>query len=413
VIEVPVSIRKISSDRGDRTFFIRPKGGYYRYDIPSAQERNKKVFDAAFELNGAGPDFNLWLDWMEVEWKPANEESPAMRALEGIALDDKAPAPTPEKLRAALERFATEAFRGTAPRSAFIDRLVGMYQSYRADGKKHSEALKDTLAIILSAPPLLYLVEPAFDGVQRTLTPAELATRLSYFLWGCPPDATLRKFAENGELNKPEVLAAQTERLLDDPRSQGFVRPFFHQWLVLDRLNFFKFSRKLFPTFDDGTEVAARKEVYETLSYLIRTNANMCDLLKSDYIMANQVLAQFYGIEGVTGDDFQKVKLPKESPRGGLISMAAILAMGGNGEHTSPVERGVWVLRKLINDPPPPAPANVPQLNRLADKILTTHERLQAHQEAPVAIAKSTQLVLAWRTLTPWDSGGPKTVTTR
>ncbi|MEK0447363.1 MAG: hypothetical protein RLZZ399_2684 [Verrucomicrobiota bacterium] len=382
--EVPVSIRKLS-DATDRSFFIRQKGAYYRHDINTARERNLQKFNAALERNGYGPEFPLWMDWMEIERKPTADEdvSPGLRALEGIPFDDKSATPSPEALRAALERFAKVAFRDTPVRPAFVDRLLGMYRGYLAEGKPHSAALKETLAIVLSSPPFLYLAEPVPDGTRRALTHPELATRLSYFLWGTSPDATLLALAEKGELAKPEVLRAQTNRLLDDPRSQGFLRPFFQQWLVLDRLEFFKFSRKLFPNFDDGTELAARNEIFETLSHLLRTNSSVSDLLQSDYVIVNNVLAQFYGIPGVEGDHFRKVSLPANSPRGGLLGMAAILAMGGNGEHTSPVERGAWVLRKLMNEPPPPAPPNVPQLNRLAEKVLTPRERVMAHQEDP------------------------------
>ena len=114
---------------------------------------------------------------------------------------------------------------------------------------------------------------------------------------------------------------------------------------------------------------------------MLRSNGSVRDLLKCDYGLVNGLLATYYGIEGVSGDEFRKVALPKDSPRGGLLGMAAILAMGSNGERTSPVERGAWVLRKLLHDPPPPAPPNVPQITRLNGQPLTTRERLLAHQE--------------------------------
>ncbi len=291
--------------------------------------------------------------------------------------------PRTVELAACFKEFSTQAFRGEKVDQSFIDRLLNYYQNKRkVDKLTHREALSSTLAIVLSSPMFLYKSESSLQD-QQIIRQKELAQRLSYFLWSAPADATLTKLATAGKLSDSKVLRQQTDRLLDDPRSTAMIHGLVHQWLDMERLDFFNVNLIKHRTYDNSVKMAVRDEVYKTSSFLLKENRSMTELLSADYVVINNLLAQFYGIPGVEGDHFRKVALPNNSPRGGLLGMAAIHLMGGNGDESSPVERGAWVLRKLLHQPPPPAPANVPNLARLSDKVLTTRDRLRAHQELP------------------------------
>lgn len=368
IIEIPVHVSATSP----RTFNFREKHH-------NSRAYTLSTYRASLAETGVGPEPTIWVDWVEWEgpivpqWPPAAHRQLFFKG-PGAAQDDA-------YAREIIERFARRAFRADPPEQDFLDKLFALYQRCRAAGDGFEDALKTPLSVVLASPGFLYLAETTPERGHRPLDDRELAIRLSYFIWSAPPDEELLTLAKAGKLHDPATLAAQVDRLISHPRSREFVRGFTHQWLGMERLDFFQFDFRQFRDFDESAKIAARDEVFAFVDTLLRENLSAKNLLKSDFAVVNSFLATYYGLPGVEGDAFRKVSLPADSPRGGLLGMAAILAMGSNGERTSPVERGAWVLRKLLNDPPPPAPPNVPQLTRLDEKLLTTRQRLLAHQE--------------------------------
>jgi len=329
--------------------------------------------------NGIGLMPSIWVDYVEVDGPYLDEDLNKLPRM----LQRKQGQPDKEYARDVITRFATKAFRDKSPDLKYLDKLIGYYLNRRDAGDDSKKAMIDTFALVLSSPSFVYLIEPRGKSESRAqLSNRELAIRLSYFLWSSPPDDELLAAASDGSLSDPKVLKEQTERLLHDPRFDRFVSGFTHQWLDMKRIDMFDFSPMDFPEFDESVRRSARQEVYETIRHVAGANLPVDTLLKSDFVVVNDVLAEFYGIPGVKGSGFRKTPVPAGSPRGGLLGTAAIHIMGSDGQRSSPVERGVWVLRHLLNDPPPPAPPNIPMLEH-GDAVLAIRDLQKRHQEEP------------------------------
>ena len=374
-IAAPESAPQVYEVRAD---FTSQKGGLtfeYAYSVPTVLQRDwwiKKEF--AMPL--------LLIDWIELEgpihpsWPPASHRR--------VLADTPAnPADEVKAARDVLAKFMPRAFRRPVTAEE-IDARVAMFQQVRAKKASFVEAMKVPLAAVLTSPNFLFLVEPAAPTNQpRKLTPSEFATRLSYFLWSSMPDDELFRLAASGELLKPAILTKQVNRMLAEPQSEAFVKNFAGQWLGLRKVGANPPVTSIHPEYDRHLAISIVRESEAFFAEILRQDLDARNLIKSDFVTINERLARFYGIAGVKGDDFRRVPAPPESHRGGLVTQAAIHSITSNGTRTSPVSRGVWVLKTMLGTDPGLPVADVGEIASKVPGIdkATVRQRLQIHRE--------------------------------
>ncbi len=287
-----------------------------------------------------------------------------------------------------LQRLASRAFRRPATQDE-VKRLVALASQVRKDGGTYDESIQVALQAILVSPHFLFKVEqpatPDASGKYPTLTQYELATRISYFLWSSMPDDELLLLAHQGKLRDPKVLRGKVGRMMQDPRINRFVDNFASQWLELRSLSDSMPDKRQFREFDDEIRELMRRETLTFFAAVVRGNLPVTQLLEADFTYLNEKLAKYYGIRDVEGPGFRKVSL-EGTGRGGLLTHASVLTVTSNPSRTSPVKRGKWILDNLLNMPPPPAPPDIPELEK-AKLVGTLRQRMEQHRTNPACAA--------------------------
>ena len=275
-----------------------------------------------------------------------------------------------------LLNLATQAFRRPV-KSGEIGAYTTLYRSQRDAGSSHEEALKAAAAAILCAPDFLFLRER-----PGRLDDFALASRLSYFLNRTAPDDALLKDAAAGRLSKdPAAMRSHLARLMADEKFDRFVVDFTDAWLDLRNIEFTNPDTRLFPEFDRYLQWSMLEESRGFFRMLVKDNLPVRNIVKADFAMLNDRLAKHYGIEGVSGSELRPVKLPPNHVRGGFISQASVLKVSANGNNTSPVVRGVWVMERILGTPPSPPPAGVPGIEPDIRGAKTLREILEKHRD--------------------------------
>jgi hypothetical protein len=302
--------------------------------------------------------------------KPINDRAAAFRQR---LIDTE-----PRHLEAVLE-FAERAYRRLLTDSESRD-LRALYQSLRTQELPHDEAIRLALARLLVAPAFLYRAEGTQPGPKpMPVSDEELASRLSFFLWSSLPDEELRTVAASGTLHDPDVLAAQTRRMMKDERTRRLATEFACQWLHIYEFDSHdEKSPAAFPTFAE-LRGPMYEEAIRVFTDLVQRDGSILELVDADHTFVNEALAKHYGIEGVTGDQWRRVDGVKQQGRGGILALAATLSKQSGASRTSPILRGNWVCEVLLGEKLPRPPKGVPVLPDTVPAGLTERQLIEQH----------------------------------
>lgn len=336
------------------------------------------------ESNAHGEDpLQVVIDYIEVsaphfdEWPPQSHRN--------IFFESKNKSDEQAYGRVVLTRFLHRAWRRSIATEE-VTPFLELFATYRPDFDTFEGAMLEVLATALASPEFLYLTQKSSveDATHiRTISDQELATRLSFFLWSSVPDEELLQLARERKLKESAVLNAQVDRMLADPRAERFSQHFVEQWMGLDGLESVTHIK------DEELRAAMREEPTAFFREALQSNSSVMDFVHCDYVVVNERLAQHYGIQGVFGPHFRKVAIGPEKHRGGILTSAAMLSMNADGSDSHPLKRGVWLLERILQDPPPPPPADVPEVDLMDPRILemTLKERIADHRNKPACIS--------------------------
>ena len=319
-----------------------------------------------------GPKLRVWEIQVEGPllenefWPPAGHQL----LYQGLSLEEI----NLETIPKLLSAFAEKAFRRPLHEGELFPIEALVRSKIRDESLEPLAALQLGFQTILCSPSFLYLNEG-----EGPLSSHALASRMSYFLTSSMPDAELLQSASRGELGDRKKLAEHALRILNDPKSERFVRHFIRRWLDLDNLGSMPVSTDFVSYHRDNLEVAMRGETEALFRHILSNNLHPKEFLSADYSFLNRELAMHYGIEGIEGNHLRQVSLAK-SPRGGILGHGLLQTASANGVDTSPVVRGIYVLEKLLGYSPPPPPPDVPEIESDISGASTLREQLYKHR---------------------------------
>ncbi len=296
---------------------------------------------------------------------------------------------SPDETRPCAEKIVTSLGSAAYRRPLAAGDLKALMAFYDQGAKEggFEIGIRTSLEAILASPHFIFRMEElppnAKPGERYSLSDVDLASRLSFFIWGTPPDEKLVAAARSGSLGTAAGLKTHALRLLSDPRSEALATRFAVQWLRLPDIDKVHPDALQYPNFRDQLARAMQRETELFFYSIVRENRSVLDLFRANYTYVNEALATHYGIPGVTGDEFRRVNYPDDR-RAGLLGHASVLTLTSHANRTSPVLRGKWVMEVLIGVPPPPPPPGIPDLEETKDasegRLLTTRERMEIHR---------------------------------